>query len=106
MAENENGLDESPELTDDDLITFTDEDGKTYNCAILAVVEFEERLYATLAPVDQLEDGGEDDELDLFVFQVDEDDDGNQSFAFIEDEERYNRVTEFLSTLMDQGAFE
>jgi uncharacterized protein YrzB (UPF0473 family) len=94
------GFDESEDLEADDLVTIQDEDGKQWDCAILAVVEHESAEYALLAPVDQLEDE-EGDEVEMFLFVYQVDDDGTQTFSYIEDDETYEAVREAFTVLME-----
>jgi uncharacterized protein YrzB (UPF0473 family) len=94
-------LDESQEISEDDLVTFTDEDGAEHRCAILAIAEVDGADYALLAPVTQLQDE-ESEELELFIFSYGEDEDGNEVFGFIEDEQTYETVQSFFSTLVEQ----
>ncbi len=96
------GFDESEELAEDDLVTITDDDGTEWECAILAVVEHEGDEYALLAPVDQLEDE-ESDELEMFLFLYEVDDEGVQTFSYIEDDEVYEQVQQAFQVLMEQG---
>lgn len=96
-------LDESQTLEDDDVVTFTDEDGNEHRCAVLAIAEVEGRDFALLAPVDQLDDEDEDEALELFIFAYGEDDEGLETFSYVEDEALYDRVKDFFSTLVEEG---
>ena len=96
------GFDESENLEADDLVTITDEEGTEWECAILAVVEHEEAEYALLAPVQQLEDE-ESDELEMFLFLYEVDDEGVQTFSYIEDDDTYEAVQSAFTVLMEQG---
>lgn len=96
------GFDESEELDADDLVTITDEEGTEWECAILAVVEHEGAEYALLAPVDQLEDE-ENEELEMFLFLYEVDDEGVQTFSYIEDDEVYEAVQKAFTVLMEQA---
>jgi uncharacterized protein YrzB (UPF0473 family) len=92
-------LDEGDEL---EVVTFTDEDGKEYTAAILAVIEVEEQDFAVLAPVEQLEDP-EAGDLELFLFHYGEDEEGNECFSYIEDEVLFDKVREAASQILDDG---
>ncbi len=93
-------LDESQDIDSDDIVAFTDEDGVEHRCVILAVAEVEDADYALLAPIDQLEDDTSE-ELELFIFAYGEDEDGLETFSYIDNEERYELVRSFFATLMD-----
>ncbi|MEZ4321228.1 MAG: DUF1292 domain-containing protein [Myxococcota bacterium] len=107
MGENDNGnglghveeLDESAEL---EVVEFSDEEGVTYQAAILAVIQVDDQDYAVLAPIEQLEEDNEGD-LELFLFEYGEDDEGNEYFSYIEDEAVFARVQEAAAALLDEG---
>lgn len=91
-------LDEGDEL---EVVQFTDEDGTEYTAAILAVIEVDHVDYAVLAPVEQLEDP-ESGELELFLFQYGEDEEGNQFFSYIEDEVVFEKVRQMATELLEE----
>lgn len=92
-------LDEGAEL---EVVEFTDEDGKTYQAAILAVIQVDDKDYAVLAPIEQLDDD-DGEELELFLFEYGEDEEGNEFFGYIEDEDLFARVQEAAAALLDEG---
>ncbi len=94
-------LDESDEFEEDDLVTITDETGKEIECAILGVLEHEGGEYALLAPVEQLaDDDGEAVEMFIFAYAVD--DEGMQTFSYIEDDQLYEAVKDAFALLVNQ----
>jgi uncharacterized protein YrzB (UPF0473 family) len=94
-------FDESDEFDPADLVTITDEDGQDIDCAIVAVIEHEGEEFALLARVEQLtsEDG---DEIEMFIFRYEQDDEGNQRFSYVEEEAVYEAVRDEFSVLMNQ----
>jgi hypothetical protein len=93
-------FDEEAEFDPDELVHFEDEEGTTRACVVLAVVEHEGNDYAMLAPVEQVkEDDGHP--LELFLFQVEELEDGTERYSYIEDEQTYKQVQAFCQTLID-----
>jgi uncharacterized protein YrzB (UPF0473 family) len=90
-------LDESDDL---DVVEFEDEEGNLHVAAILAVLEVDDLEYAVLAPVAQLNDD-DSEELEIFLFQYGEDEEGNEMFAYIEDEAMFKKVQEAASTLLE-----
>ena len=90
-------LDESEDL---DVVEFEDEEGNLHVAAILAVIEVDDLDYAVLPPVAQLEDDG-GEELEIFLFQYGEDEDGNEMFAYIDDEATFRKVQEAASQLLE-----
>ena len=94
-------FDESDAFDESDLVTITDEEGKEYECAILGILEHKDAEFALLAPVAQLaEDDGEEIEMFIFAYSVDED--GQQIFAFIDDDALYEEVKNEFATLVNQ----
>ncbi len=90
-------LDESDEI---EVVEFEDEDGVTHQTAILAVIELSDVQYAVLAPVQQLidEDG---EELELFLFEYGEDEEGKEFFSYIDDEKTFDAVRSAAEALLD-----
>lgn len=95
------GFDESEEIDESDLVDIVDEDGRELKCVILGTLEHEDREYALLAPLDQLtsEDG---DEVEMFIFLYKMDEEGNQTFAYIDDDATYEAVRAEFALLVDQ----
>ena len=74
------------------------EDGSTIKCEIYDVIDFENKTYALLMP---LEEDENDDEAELIVMEyIEEGDEGY--FQNIEDEEEFNRVCEYIQSLDDE----
>lgn len=94
------GFDENNEVTEDELVQIEDE-GVVYNCAVLAIAESEGQEYAMLAPAEQLSDAEEEGELLLFIVQYTLTEDDEEIFSSIEDDETYDRVRAFFSTLIE-----
>lgn len=95
------GFDDSDEI--DEVVIIIDEDDNEQECLILAVIEHDDgQEYALLSPVDQVE---QDDgtEIELFILSIKTDENGDDSFGFIEDEEIYEAVKTVFSTLMEQA---
>ena len=96
------GLDEGAELDELDRVTLVNEDGEELQFVLLAVIEHEGQDYAMLAPEAQLVDeAGE--ELEIYLFTYDIDDEGLETYGPIEDDATYEAVREFCATLMDGG---
>ena len=78
------------------LVELSDEEGNIINCEVYDIVEFEEKTYALLLPVD--EESSEDPELIVLEY-IEEGEEA--SFVSIEDEDEYNRVCEYIESLAD-----
>ena len=96
------GFDESDEIADDDTVVLIDAEGNEREYVILAIFEVEDQDYAMLTPADQVE-AEDSDELEVFLFEYHEDEDGTANFAGIEDEPTYEKVKAVGSTLMEQA---
>lgn len=75
------------------LVEITDEDGNATQCEVYDIVEFEDKTYALLLP---LEDNEEDPELIVLEY-IEEGDECY--FQNIEDEEEFDRVCEYIQNL-------
>jgi len=95
-------FDESQEFDPDDLVTIKDETGKDIECAVLAIIEHDDAEFALLAPVEQLT-SEEGDEVEMYIFRYLLDDEGNQLFAFVDDDAVYEAVRNEFALLMDQS---
>lgn len=73
------------------------EDGSVIKCEIYDVIDFEDKTYALLFPLDEETD--EDEEAELIVMQYIEDDEESAHFETIDDEDEFNRVCEYVQSL-------
>ncbi len=85
------GFDETEDLTDDDKVVITDDDGVEIECAYVAVIEHEGAQYVMLQPTAQL---AQDDleEIDTYVFLYEVNPEGLPVFAPIEDDATFEAV--------------
>lgn len=101
MAEEINGHEgEEEDFGELEVVEFEDENGTQYTAAILAVIEIEDNDYAVLAPVEQLNDDSEG-EMEIFLFQYHELDDGTEQFSYIEDERIFEMVRAEAAELLE-----
>ena len=74
------------------------DDGSVVKCEIYDVVDFENKTYALLLPLDNDE---QDDESEVIVMEyVEEGDEGY--FQNIDDEAEFNRVCDYIQSLDDE----
>ena len=73
------------------------EDGTVVKCEIYDVIDFEEKTYALLFPL-ECEEDSEDEELIVMEY-VEEGEEGY--FQNIEDEDEFNRVCEYIQSMDD-----
>lgn len=72
----------------DEVITLLDEDGHRHDFTLVDVIEFDERRYAVLQPVEPAEDEDRDAAV---VFRVEDD-----TLVAIDDEAEFDRVVQAL----------
>ena len=82
----------------DDIITLTSENNEEIEFVNIAQIVYQSKIYAILQPVELL-DGMDEDEA--FVFEVETDEEGQNSFTIVTDDEiidevfsRYNQLLE------------
>lgn len=75
-------------------VDIQDEDGNVTRCEIYDIVDFEDKTYAMLIPLDDEDD--EDPEMIVLEY-VEEGEEGY--FQNIDDEEEFERVCEYIQTL-------
>lgn len=78
-------------------VELCDEDGVVTKCEVYDVIDFEEKTYALLLPIE--EDSEEEPELILLEY-IEEGEEG--FFQNIEDEEEFERVSEYYESLVDE----
>ena len=97
MGETEQeGFDESSELQRDELIHLELEEGKTLECVLLSVVEYDGQLYALLSEL--AEPDGE-----IMVLCYDENTEGASRFSPLEDDSVLVGLEAVVSTLLSAG---
>ena len=77
-------------------VEICDEEGNVTKCEVYDVVDFEEKTYALLLPLD--EENEADPELIVLEY-IEEGEEG--FFQNIEDEDEFNRVCEYIESLAD-----
>ena len=78
-------------------VEICDEDGNVTKCEVYDVVDFEEKTYALLLPLD--EENEEDPELIVLEY-IEEGEEGY--FQNIDDEDEFDRVCEYIESLADE----
>ena len=85
------------EVNDDQIIETVTEDGEKVQFKLFDIVEFEEKEYALLLP---LEDEDNED-AELVLMQLTKEDD-YYIFETIEDDDEFDRVSEYIESLADE----
>lgn len=90
----------------DDVVVLVDAEGNEVTFGIIGFVEDEdtnEGMFALLSPLDQLEaevPEGEEAAVEVFIFHYQENDDGSEDFAAVEDEALFQRVCVLAEPLL------
>ena len=85
------------EINEDQIIETITEDGEKVQFRLFDIIEFEEKEYALLLPMDDEE--GDEPELVLMRLQKEDED---YLFETIEDDEEFERVSEYIESLDDE----
>ncbi len=85
------------EVNDDQIIETVTEDGEKVQFKLFDIVEFEEKEYALLLPLE--DEDNEDAELVLMQLTKEDDD---YIFETIEDDDEFDRVSEYIESLADE----
>jgi uncharacterized protein YrzB (UPF0473 family) len=79
------------------LVELSDEEGNITKCEVYDIVEFENKTYAMLLPIED----EKEEEPELIVLEYIEE--GEEChFQSIDDEEEFERVCDYIESLMDE----
>ena len=78
-------------MEEDNIVELVDEDGKECKFQHLMTLEYNGKDYVVLAPAEEMEDIAEDEAV---VLRIEQDEDGNDVYASVEDEDEMERVFE------------
>lgn len=84
---------------EDNIVELIDEDGKSIVFEYLMALEYNEKEYVILVPMDQLED---DEEDEVVILRVEQDEEGEDIYVHIEDEEEVEDVFEAFCAVIQQ----
>ena len=93
------------ELEDDEEMTveLDLEDGSHVTCAIVTILTVSEKDYIALLPLDE---NGQNEDGEVFIYRYSEDEEGNPSLENIEDDDEYEVVADRFDELLDEAEFE
>ena len=87
-------------VNEDNIIETIDEDGEVIKFELFDVIEFEEKEYALLLPVGvEVDEDSDESEMVLMRLVKDGED---YSFKTIDDEEEFERVSDYLESIEDE----
>ena len=99
MADNLN----NEEMLDDEIIVMVDEEGKEVEFTHIATLDYNDEWYIYVQPVEL----GDMDEDEMFIFKIEEDENGNDLFTPVEDENLLEKLyQEYLKECDIQDAKE
>lgn len=99
MADNLN----NEEMLDDEIIVMVDEEGKEVEFTHIATLDYNDEWYIYVQPVEL----GDMDEDEMFIFKIEEDENGNDLFTPVEDEDLLEKLyQEYLKECDIQDAKE
>lgn len=81
-----------------DTITLTFEDNTEQECFVWGYVEVDGQMYVSLLPMDEVDE----DESQCYLYQFDEDEDGNPVLGYIADDDVLDKVAEAFDRLFDE----
>ena len=79
---------------DDETIVMTYDDGTQEEFYLIAQLDYEDKWYAYLQPVEETEDFSDDEVL---IMEIAEDEEGNEIFLPVEDDELLNKLIDELN---------
>ena len=106
MAENK--VDNTELQEDEEIIVLADEEGKEVEFKHIATLDYEEEWYMYLEPLEEFDSegkkaDGEEEEVEMVIFHIESDADGNDVFVPVEDEELLDKLyNEFLKEVESQ----
>ena len=82
------------------IVTIVDENGSEVQCEVYDIVEYEDKMYALMLPLDE-----DEDDAELIVLEYIEEGD-ECYFQSIDDEDEFNRVSAYIQSLNYDEEFE
>lgn len=86
----------------DDTVTLTLDDGEEVECAVIAIYPVDGKDYIALLPLE----GEAADTGEVYLYQYEEDEDGNPSLSNIEDDDEYENAADAFDELLDLQEFD
>lgn len=82
----------------DNIIVLTDDEGNELECEYLDTVNYKDKNYVVLYPLEQNED---EDDGDVIIFELVEGEDGSEEYVTVEDEDLLDEVFEEYMRIME-----
>ena len=84
-------------------VTLTLDNDEELECAILTIYEVEGQQYIALLPLDE---DGDNEDGDVFIYRFEEDANGEPSLDNIEDDDEYERAADKFDEWLDSQEYE
>ena len=90
------------DMNEDQIIETVTEDGEVVQFKLFDIIEFEEKEYALLLPVEDSEDeDSEDEDSEIVLMRLTKEDD-DYLFETIDDDDEFERVSEYIESIDDE----
>jgi uncharacterized protein YrzB (UPF0473 family) len=86
------------ELINENIITLLDDDDNPIDFEIIEMLEIEGKRYAFLLPLN--DEADESDEDEAVIFRIDKGEDGEEIFAYIEDDKEWEMVVDTYNDML------
>ena len=86
------------EIENENIITLLDDDDNPIDFEVIEMLEIEGKRYAVLLPLNDEEQDSDEDEA--VIFRIDEGEDGEEIFAYIEDDAEWEMVVATYNDLL------
>ncbi len=86
------------EIENENIITLLDDDDNPIDFEVIEMLEIEGKRYAFLLPLNDEEQDSDEDEA--VIFRIDEGEDGEEIFAYIEDDAEWEMVVDTYNDLL------
>lgn len=88
------------ELTNENIITLLDDNDEAIDFEIIEMLEIAGKRYAFLLPLNNENADDEAEEDEAVIFRIDTNDDGEEIFAYIEDDQEWEMVVDTYNDLL------
>jgi len=88
------------ELTNENIITLLDDNDEAIDFEIIEMMEIAGKRYAFLLPLNDENADDETDEDEAVIFRIDTNDEGEEIFAYIEDDQEWEMVVDTYNDLL------
>lgn len=86
------------EMENENIITLLDDDDNPIDFEIIEMLEISGKSYAFLLPLNSEDENADEDEA--VIFRIDKSDDGDEIFAYIEDDAEWEMVVDTYNDML------